>query len=88
MRCLEPTKGLEAALTLTGPCEIHELPGDHKIPPECDCKGELILPGIAVRRSQEHLGSNVGIRSSNSDVYPTDGKLRFRVRRQAAQATQ
>lgn len=74
-RCLEPTRGLEAALTLTGPCEMHELTGDHKIPPECDCKeGELVLPGTAVWGPQEHLGSDEGIRRSNSDVHPTDGE--------------
>lgn len=48
---LEPTRGLEATLILTGPRRMHKLPSDHNMTPECDCReGEL---GSAVAK---HLG--------------------------------
>lgn len=45
---LEPTRGPEAALTLTGPRGMHKLPGDHNMTPRVNAEKESWgLPGTA-----------------------------------------
>lgn len=66
---LRAPQGLEAALTLTRSHRMHKLPGDHKMPPKCDNRGDLGSSTHSCLGTLRTLGGELGTGSSKSNIH-------------------